>query len=215
MQVSNVISSDSDYKFHDAVASHTNAYLSPLIIALCRKYKAKKVLDLGCGNGALVNDLVTAGFQLVGCDPSESGIFHAREAVLKAKFYQLGVYDDPAKIEEDNFDVVVSTEVVEHLFYPRYLPRFAGTKLKSGGIVIVSTPYHGYLKNLILSLTNKWDSHHTALWDGGHIKFWSCRTLSTLLEEEGFRFEQFIGCSRIPYLWKSMVVVGRKTTEQK
>jgi len=213
MQVSNVISSDSDYKFNDAAASHTNAYLSPLILALCRKHNATSILDLGCGNGALVKDLTAARFHVVGCDPSESGIYYAQQAVPQSRFYQLGVYDDPKQIEEDNFDVVVSTEVVEHLFYPRYLPRFAKAKLKSGGLVILSTPYHGYIKNLVLSLTNKWDSHHTALWDGGHIKFWSCRTLTTLLEEEGFRFEQFIGCSRIPYLWKSMVVVGRKIAE--
>lgn len=152
---------------------------------------------------------------MVGCNPSESGIFYARKVVPKAKFYQLGVYDDPAQIEQADFDVIVSTEVVEHLFYPRYLPRFAGAKLKSGGLLILSTPYHGYLKNLVLSLTNKWDSHHTALWDGGHIKFWSRRTLTSLPLQEGFQFEQFIGCSRVPYLWKSMVIVGRKIGKQK
>jgi len=27
------------------------------------------------------------------------------------------------------------------------------------------------------------DSHYAALWDGGHIKFWSRATLTTLLQE--------------------------------
>lgn len=57
MSTSNIISSDSDYKFNNEAASHTNAYLSPLLISLCRKYKEERVLDLGCGNGALANDL--------------------------------------------------------------------------------------------------------------------------------------------------------------
>jgi len=210
MQAENIVSSDSDYKFNNTNASHTNAYLSPVIVSLCKKYKATKVLDLGCGNGALAGDLAAAGFTVVGCDPSESGIHYARQAVPQASFYLAGVYDEPRAVAETDFDLVVSTEVVEHLFYPRHLPRFAAAKLKPGGILVLSTPYHGYGKNLVLSLLNKWDSHHTALWDGGHVKFWSCKTLTQLIEGEGFRFEKFIGCGRVPYLWKSMVVVGRK-----
>ncbi len=189
---------------------HTNAYLSPLILALSQQYKINRTLDLGCGNGALADDLTKAGFTVVGCDPSESGIQFARQAVPQVSFYQAGVYDDPSAIAETDFDMVVSTEVVEHLFYPRYLPRFAAAKLKPGGILVISTPYHGYGKNLVLSLLNKWDGHHTALWDGGHVKFWSCKTLTQLIEGEGFRFEKFIGCGRVPYLWKSMILVGRK-----
>lgn len=210
VQTENIISSDADYTFSSADAAHTNAYLSPVILALCKAYNVSRILDLGCGNGALAGDLVTAGFTVVGCDPSESGIHHARQAVPQARFYQVGVYDDPGAIAETGFDMVVSTEVVEHLFYPRYLPRFAVAKLKPGGILVLSTPYHGYIKNLVLSLLNKWDGHHTALWDGGHVKFWSSKTLTQLIAGEGFRFEKFIGCGRLPYLWKSMVIVGRK-----
>ena len=50
------------------------------------------------------------------------------------------------------------------------------------------------------------DHHYTALWDGGHIKFWSRETLTKLLEEFGFRVTDFRGAGRLPYLWKSMLV---------
>jgi hypothetical protein len=83
----------------------------------------------------------------------------------------MDVEDDPGRVEESEFDAAVSTEVVEHLFSPRALPRFAHAKIKAGGVFIVTTPYHGYLKNLVLCLANKWDFHHSPLWDGGHIKF--------------------------------------------
>lgn len=206
----NVVSSESSYKFTGRTP-HTHAYLGSVIPALCRKRRAKHVLDIGCGNGALIKSLVDLDCELLaGCDPSASGIEHARKAVPTAKLYQLGVYDDPQRIEETDFDVAVSTEVIEHLFYPRALPRFAHAKLRSSGYLILSTPYHGYLKNLVLSAFDKWDSHHTPFWDGGHIKFWSRRTLTKLLEEEGFKFEEFVGCGRVPYLWMSMVIVARK-----
>jgi hypothetical protein len=78
---------------------------------------------------------------------------------------------------------------------------------------IISTPYHGYLKNLVLALGNKWDLHFTPLWDCGHIKLWSRKTLSQLLNEGGFRVVRFIGAGRVPFLWKSMIMVAPKPEE--
>jgi hypothetical protein len=93
---------------------------------------------------------------------------------------------------------------------PFNLPHFAKQLLRSCGYLIISTPYHGYLKNLILALTNRWDAHPNPFWDGGHIKFWSRKTLSQLLNETGFRIVRFIGAGRLPFLWKSMIVVAQK-----
>ena len=206
----NITTSGSEYHF-TAKTPHTNAWLAPPIVSLLCTHSAKRILDIGCGNGAMLKSLADAGWtRLAGCDPSESGIAHARSIMPHAKFYQLGVYDDPKLIDDSGFDVAIFTEVIEHLFYPRYLPRFAYEKLKPGGLLIVSTPYHGFLKNLTSALLDKWDTHHTPLWDGGHIKFWSRRTLTRWLEEEGLRFERFIGCGPVPYLWKSMIIAAKK-----
>lgn len=112
---------------------------------------------------------------------------------------------------ERQFDAVISTEVIEHLFSPHYLPIYCRSILKEGGHLIVTTPYHGYLKNLALSIFDKWDTHHTALWHGGHIKFWSRQTLSELLERNGFRVRSFSGVGRCPYLWKGMVLVATRS----
>ena len=73
-----------------------------------------------------------------------------------------------------------------------------------------STPYHGYLKNLMLSLFDHWDFHHTVLWEGGHIKFWSRKTLGRLLEQNGFKVLSFQGVGRMPFIWKSMIIVAQK-----
>ena len=146
----------------------------------------------------LLTELVSAQRQL------------AAEACPGVTFRQMSVDDDPAALG-GSFDIVVSTEVVEHLVAPRNLPAFAAKVLRPGGHLIVSTPYHGYWKNLVLSLANRWDDHWTPFWDGGHIKFWSRKTLTRLLEGEGFRVTAFIGAGRVPYLWKSMILVARKT----
>ena len=103
------------------------------------------------------------------------------------------------------FDVVISVEVIEHLFDPKQLIRSAKQCLKPGGTLILTTPYHGYWKNLALALSGKMDSHHTVLWDGGHIKFFSVPTLTQLLTTEGCTNIQFHFAGRFPYLWKSML----------
>jgi hypothetical protein len=46
----------------------------------------------------------------------------------------------------------------------------------------------------------KWDSHLTPLWDGGHIKLWSYKTLSQLFREVGFRVVRFVGAGKVPFL---------------
>lgn len=99
-------------------------------------------------------------------------------------------------------------EVIEHLYSPRAFVDAAAALLRAngGGVLILSTPYHGYLKNLMISLLNKWDYHWGALWEGGHIKFWSRRSLGRLLAEAGFRNVRFRGVGRFPYLWRHMVL---------
>jgi len=193
-------------------APHSCSYLAPKIIELLRGLPVDRVLDLGCGNGSLCAAMQASGWQAVGVEPDQDGLVIARASHTSVAFHAFGVHSDPAELLalEPPFDAVVSTEVVEHLFAPRQLPAYAAAVLKPGGLLIISTPYHGYLKNLALSIFGKWDDHHTALWDGGHIKFWSRSTLTQLLEAGGFDVIDFRGVGRLPWLWKSMVLIARK-----
>ncbi len=106
--------------------------------------------------------------------------------------------------------MVVSLEVVEHVYSPRDYAKTLFELVAPGGQAIVSTPYHGYWKNVALALSGKMDSHYTALWDHGHIKFWSIRTLDTLLREAGFHSIEFQRLGRVPLLAKTMMAVARK-----
>ena len=204
------VSADTPFSYGSGEPLCSAEYLTPEVLSICRRLGAKRILDLGCGNGALCRELHSAGFAVTGCDPSKEGIYHSQMALPGVDFHQLGVYDDPVAIGTLDFDLVVSTEVIEHLYHPAALPQFAFKALRPGGYLILSTPYHGYLKNLAISLFNKWDSHFTAGWDGGHIKFWSKKTLTRLLISEGFSPCEFTGIGRAPFLWKSMILVVQK-----
>lgn len=201
-----------DYGWSSSQGPQSCGYIAPRIIELLSKLDVKRVLDLGAGNGALCAQVAKAGYEVVGVEYDKVGIDVARTSNPNIAFYHFGVQDNPADLlaQEQAFDVVVSTEVIEHLFSPHLLPIYASGVLKQDGYLIVTTPYHGYLKNLALAIFAKWDHHHTALWHGGHIKFWSKATLSKLLVENGFQVVGFSGVGRLPYLWKSMVIVAKK-----
>ncbi len=197
-----------DYGWEDG-ATDAHSYLYPALLKILSKYKGKRILDIGCGNGAIACRLLDHGFDVHGIDASESGIRIANQK-YPDRFYVQDISDQhlPFAISHLKFDVIISTEVIEHIYAPRTYMNFIKNNLSPGGILIISTPYHGYLKNLVLALTNKLDNHFTALWDGGHIKFWSVKTLSTLLNEFEFKIIDYKGCGRMPYLWKSMFFVA-------
>ena len=202
-----------DYGWTTAEEPCSCGYIAPKVYVLLQQLGVRRVLDLGSGNGRLCADLAQRGYDTVGVEYDQGGVNVARAQYPLLRFYNYGVQDDPAallKAEPTPFDAVVSTEVIEHLFAPHLLPKYAGSVLRPGGYLIVTTPYHGYIKNLVLSLLDKWDRHHTALWHGGHIKFWSRATLAQLLTGNGFDVVGFHGVGRMPYLWKSMVMVARK-----
>lgn len=196
--------------FEDGQVLCTHYKLLPHVLRYADVCNASAILDIGCGDGAMANALIKPGRTVVGIEPSEIGVALAKKNYPNLRVERMGIYDDPNTLQGGNFDMVVSTEVIEHVFYPRELLRFASAKLNTGGLLLVSTPYNGWLKNVAISILGAWDKHHTALWDGGHIKFWSRRTLSELFHQEGFDCIAFHGCGRLWYLWESMIIVGRK-----
>lgn len=199
-----------DYGYNNAGATHNFGYILKPLLQTLDKSRNKAILDLGCGNGYLVNYLLQEGYNVYGTDASAEGIAIAQRNNPDRFFLQdLSTGKLPLPLQHIKFDTIISTEVIEHLYDPAQFIQFCKDTLSKSGEIILSTPYHGYLKNLLLSILNKWDRHMDPLWLGGHIKIWSYRTLSKLLADTGFNDITFKGCGRMPYLWKSMLVTAK------
>lgn len=203
-----------EYQYQTDHAGAHHQYLLPQIEALLAKYQPKsrtplRLLDLGCGNGSLSHSLATKGYAVVGVDDSFTGIQVAQISFPECKFRQVSVYELGETDLGEPFDVIISVEVIEHLLYPKELISAAKKHLKPDGCLIITTPYHGYWKNLVLALTGKMYQHFGVDWDGGHIKFFSVKTLSQLLVGQGFTNLEFAFAGRLPYLWKSMLVAAK------
>ncbi len=199
-----------DYGWADSEHTHAHAYLLPPIVREVQRWRCNRLVDAGCGNGSVAAALARVVPEVYGFDQSQSGVDRAAGSLGPERVAKASVYDDWQTVFDgvSTFDGAVSTEVVEHLYDPREYVRRAYAAIEPGGHFLLTTPYHGYLKNVALAVSGKMESHFTALWDGGHIKFWSRKTLSQLLEEAGFRVVRFEGAGRARWLWKSMILTA-------
>jgi len=109
------------------------------------------------------------------------------------------------------FDVVWSTEVIEHIYYIHNYLFEMNRILKLDGLFIMTTPYHGLIKNLAIVLFGF--EKHFCNFLGGHIRFFSNKCLRRLFKKFGFEIieKQYIG--RIWPISKSVYIVGRKTED--
>jgi 2-polyprenyl-3-methyl-5-hydroxy-6-metoxy-1,4-benzoquinol methylase len=185
-----------EYSYADSDSGHHHIYLLPAILETLSQQTTTqipklRVLDLGCGNGSLSHLIAKQGYEVVGVEDSSSGVQFASQNFPECRFFQASVYDLPYADLENTFDVVLSVDVIEHLLYPRELLCAAKKCLKSGGHLILTTPYHGYWKNLAIAVLGKMDRHFDPLWDG--------------VKQEGFTNCHFKFAGRLPFFWKGML----------
>lgn len=195
-----------EFLWTDSGFTCAHPYILPTLTTWLTRRRVKTVLDIGCGNGAVTGSLSQRGFDVSGMDASASGLAIARRAHPELSLFQSDVEAPLPDHLQGRFDGVVSIEVIEHLLRPRLLLERAREALRPGGVLIVSTPYHGYLKNMALALTNRFDNHWHPLRDYGHIKFFSEHTLTRLCQDQHFRVTGIKRAGRIPVFAKSIIV---------
>ena len=201
------------YQYTAARPSASHNYLYPTVARFLDHIPTGSVvLDAGCGNGTFLSLFQDRGWQLYGSDYSPAGLEFARQSFPNIHFFladaQSPYTDFLSAIGP--VDALISTEVIEHLYDPHSFLSNCHSLLKPGGTLVLTTPYHGYLKNLLLALTGKTEFHYDALRVHGHIKFFSRKTIEKALTNAGFANIQFAGAGRIPYAWKSMVLKATK-----
>ena len=185
--------------------------LTEVFVSLVQRLdNVRSICDLGCGNGHIAGRLAALGYEVTGIDASRSGIRIAQRAYPSVKFIEAMIERELDQLNLSDSDLVISSDVIEHLYRPSDLVAAAFSLLKPGAHILLGTPYHGYLKNLALALSGRMDSHFSVLHDGGHIKFFSVKTLSQLMTAHSFRDLNFTFHGRAPWLWKNMICHARK-----
>jgi 2-polyprenyl-3-methyl-5-hydroxy-6-metoxy-1,4-benzoquinol methylase len=115
-----------------------HGYLLPVVSRIVSEFfegrapTAKKVFDLGCGNGSISNQLTRMGCTVSGVDPSAEGTRRSKEVYNEIGLQLGSAYEDlPSRF--GTFPLVVSLEVVEQDYDPRHYARTLFGLVEPGG----------------------------------------------------------------------------------
>lgn len=136
-----------------------------------------KLLDVGCGVGTFAKMTEKLGFEVYALDPAEEAIKYARKNFSLERTIVGTIADIPS--DWQNFDVISSLEVIEHVETPRELVSKMYNLLKPGGYIIVSVPNRDRL-GLKLWGKPEWDK------PPHHLTGWSNQVLAFFLTDLGF-----------------------------
>ena len=102
----------------------------------------KKVLDVGCGGGILVESMATRGAIVTGIDLSDKALSVARLHLLetgeKVDYRKISAEELAAEMS-GAFDVVTCMEMLEHVPDPASAVRACAQLVRPGGLVFFST----------------------------------------------------------------------------
>ena len=140
------------------------------------------ILEVGCGDGSFTRSLAEYSSRVTAVDISAAQIAQNARARPEIRFIQHDVAQT-FPFANDSFNVIWCSEVLEHLFDPGFALREMQRVLAPGGKLLVTVPYHGVFKDVLIALF-KWNEHFSP--DNPHIRFFTRKTLSQLAASAGF-----------------------------
>ena len=202
----------------DSTCTHTldlfcaKSQLRPVILDICARYGARRIVCLGHGSEKVYCDLQEAGHAA----RRESGGAGMANSMQRAECGYpatekrgAGVVD---RVSAD-CDVVVSTEVEQAFFKPVTLVKWAARMLCHEGILLIRVPdEHWSLKQLFFAAMQSLHRHRYPVWDDEHIQCWSLDSLKLLLEYHGFAILEVIGIRNHRQRQHGTMLVARRIT---
>lgn len=152
---------DARYHIEEHGGDLLGDYSLPSRVAFFQKYCCKSrcsVLDFGCGTGGILSGLRDISIpKSLGIDVSQAAIASAKDSFPTYRWERVEIGADLPSAEL--FDLVVTSEVIEHVFdADDYLQRLRSS-LVPGGTLGLTCPFHGFWKDLAIVLSGKSEHH--------------------------------------------------------
>jgi len=139
---------------------------------LCiKRFKCKRVLEIGCATGVFVKVLRRLGIESYGVDVSSYSISIAEEDA-KSFLYNVDVETEDLPFPEDFFEGVIAIETMEHLANITFALSNIKRVLKIGGLLFMSVPR----------------PRPEVLNDITHVNIWAKDKWIEILSKNGFRY---------------------------
>lgn len=148
----------------------------------------KVVLDVGCGAGALAKKVAEKGNVIDGITISERELSIAKPHLREGWIWDLenGL---PSQLEEESYDYVICSHVLEHIAYPEKLLSDINRVLKDGGALIVALPNVFHYKSRWQLIKGNFLSEDAGVWDYTHLRWFSFKSAAALLSSH-FQMEE-------------------------
>lgn len=159
-----------------------------------------KILDLATGRGYLLRRLSGAGFTNLAAADLDAGSFSLDKG--KYNFKELDA-NEPLPYPGEAFDVVISSETIEHLERPRQFVRECYRILRPGGLFILTTPNVETIFSRLYFLWCGGLAGHTLsdYQQSGHIAVLPSWLMERFAEEAGFKQEAHsYNCAYVPVI---------------
>ena len=135
------LSSDTieDHQWHDPLLRHLTDKILELV-----DLPGGRALDVGCGAARLVVALARSGFQVDGVDVADHVVEQSRriaaEEGVPARFFVADFTKPDPRFPDETYDLVVCSEVLEHVEPWREVVANIARVLKPGGLLVLTTP---------------------------------------------------------------------------
>ena len=159
------------------------------------------VLDWGCGAGALSQRMFDAGCRVLSIDKSKES-FTAETEFETVDFDRLESLDGFVETHRNAFDIVIASEVIEHVRDPwRFL---AGIRdvTKDTGVMLISTPNTAHvLSRMVFLLKGEIFSFSESDLDYGHITPISLLKMRVIARDSGCEIVSWAEGGSLPLIW--------------
>lgn len=201
------IIAQSEYRFEPSGKRRLSLILKWVAEYAQKEKRNLKILDIGCGIGNIALALGNLGHTVLGIDIDKETVQEAKKKTLlpNVDFQRLSIEAlGQRSTGENQFDVIIASEVLEHLSHPEMMVSQIGKILKKEGILIASVPNGFCLEELIRRFLVKTTPGNrlrlflkqkilkqkqvqTATFDSSHQFYFSLNSFLNLLRKEGFR----------------------------
>jgi SAM-dependent methyltransferase len=148
-----------------------------------------RMLDVGCGGGFITAPLAVK-HELFGVDASPAA---AEMATRNGISVRVADIENGLPYEPDSFDIVFAGETIEHLIRTDFFIHEINRVLKTGGVVILTTPNVASLTSLGMMALMDLPPYMSARYRSPHVRDFTIRTMKVALKNHGFRILEVRG----------------------
>ncbi len=161
----------------------------------------RQIIDVGCGEGYF-GEAVKARFpecETWGVEPVAQA---AKRAAGRNDHVINTTLTDATGLPDRFFDAVTMNDVLEHLAWPEPTLAVGRRILKPDGNLILSLPNIAHYQIIRdLALRNEWEYGDNGILDRTHFRFYTAKSATRMLEQNGFKVEKVAGLNPTPSKW--------------